>query len=49
MGARPLARLIQEEVKRALADELLFGKLLDGGVVDIGVKHDQLDFQIRSE
>ena len=31
MGARPMARVIQDKVKRALADELLFGKLVDGG------------------
>ena len=33
MGARPMARLIQEEVKKPLADELLFGKLKNGGAV----------------
>lgn len=48
MGARPLARLIQSEVKRALADELLFGKLQKGGVVLISVKDDQLDFEIKA-
>jgi ATP-dependent Clp protease ATP-binding subunit ClpA len=47
MGARPLARLIQEEVKRALADELLFGKLRDGGLVDIGVVDGELHFTIK--
>lgn len=47
MGARPLARLIQEEVKRALADELLFGKLRDGGVVDIGVVDGELHFAVQ--
>jgi ATP-dependent Clp protease ATP-binding subunit ClpA len=35
MGARPLARLIQEEVKKPLAEELLFGKLMKGGTVRI--------------
>jgi len=35
MGARPMARVIQENVKRALADELLFGKLADGGKVKL--------------
>ena len=30
-GARPMARLIQQEIKRALADEILFGRLKDGG------------------
>jgi len=34
MGARPLARLMQEEIKRGLADELLFGELMNGGEVN---------------
>ena len=33
MGARPMARMIQEHIKRPLAEELLFGKLADGGQV----------------
>ncbi|NND00992.1 MAG: ATP-dependent Clp protease ATP-binding subunit ClpA [Gammaproteobacteria bacterium] len=49
MGARPLARLIQEEIKRGLADELLFGRLQDGGVVTISVKDKELDFTIESQ
>ena len=35
MGARPMARLIQDTVRRALADELLFGRLMSGGKVSI--------------
>jgi ATP-dependent Clp protease ATP-binding subunit ClpA len=35
MGARPMARLIQDTIRRALADELLFGKLAGGGRVTI--------------
>ena len=35
MGARPMARLIQDTIRRALADELLFGKLQNGGKVTI--------------
>ena len=42
MGARPMARVIQENVKRALADELLFGKLAGGGKVRLVVKDDKL-------
>ncbi len=42
MGARPMARVIQEKVKRALADELLFGKLADGGVVSLSVRNGEL-------
>jgi len=37
LGARPLARLIQEKVKQPLAEEILFGKLSKGGVVTIGL------------
>ena len=37
MGARPLARLIQEQIKRPLAEELLFGKLVNGGHVRVSV------------
>ena len=46
MGARPLARLIQDEIKRGLADELLFGKLKDGGIVRITAQDDKLEFDI---
>jgi ATP-dependent Clp protease ATP-binding subunit ClpA len=40
MGARPMARLIQDQIKRPLAEELLFGKLTEGGVVLVGVAED---------
>jgi len=40
MGARPMARIIQEHIKRPLAEELLFGSLADGGHVRIGVGDD---------
>ncbi len=42
MGARPMARVIQDKIKRPLADELLFGKLVEGGKVSIDVKDDEL-------
>jgi ATP-dependent Clp protease ATP-binding subunit ClpA len=48
MGARPMQRLIQDMIRRALADELLFGRLVDGGrlTVDIDDKDEvQLDIQ----
>ena len=35
MGARPMLRLIQDLIRRALADELLFGRLVDGGAVTV--------------
>ena len=41
MGARPLARVIQEHIKKPLANEILFGKLKKGGVVKVGVKKDE--------
>ncbi|MET0892383.1 MAG: ATP-dependent Clp protease ATP-binding subunit ClpA [Pseudoxanthomonas sp.] len=49
MGARPMARLIQDKVKRPLADELLFGKLVGGGRVLIDVKDDDLVVEAQSE
>ncbi len=45
MGARPLARTIQEHVKKPLAEELLFGKLAKGGAVKVAVKDDKLVFE----
>lgn len=39
MGARPLGRLIQEQIKKPLADELLFGKLKKGGLVRVDIDH----------
>ncbi|MEO0388887.1 MAG: ATP-dependent Clp protease ATP-binding subunit ClpA, partial [Pseudomonadota bacterium] len=47
MGARPLARVIQEHIKKPLAEELLFGKLAKGGVVKVGVKDGKLDLKIE--
>ncbi len=44
-GARPMKRLIQEKIKRVLADEVLFGKLEKGGTVVIGLKDDELSFE----
>jgi ATP-dependent Clp protease ATP-binding subunit ClpA len=43
-GARPMARLIQTEIKRVLADEILFGRLRDGGRVEIDVRDGALTF-----
>ncbi len=47
-GARPLARTIQEYIKKPLADEILFGKLKQGGLVKVGVdrKKENLTFKI---
>ncbi len=49
MGARPMARVIQDKVKRPLADELLFGKLVNGGRVGIDVKDDELVVETFAE
>jgi ATP-dependent Clp protease ATP-binding subunit ClpA len=46
MGARPMARLLQEKVKQPLAEELLFGKLAQGGEVHISVKDAALAFEL---
>jgi ATP-dependent Clp protease ATP-binding subunit ClpA len=46
MGARPMARVIQEQIKRPIAEELLFGKLNKGGHVCITVEEDKLKFAI---
>jgi ATP-dependent Clp protease ATP-binding subunit ClpA len=45
-GARPLARVIQEFIKKPLAEELLFGKLVKGGSVKVTMKDNKLDFEI---
>ena len=47
LGARPLARVIQENIKKPLADEVLFGRLLKGGHVVVTVKDDALAFEIE--
>jgi ATP-dependent Clp protease ATP-binding subunit ClpA len=49
MGARPMARVIQEHVKKPLADELLFGRLTKGGKVRVTVdKDDQLEIEVET-
>jgi len=47
MGARPMARVIQEKIKKPLAEELLFGRLVNGGAVSVTVKKDDLVFTIE--
>jgi ATP-dependent Clp protease ATP-binding subunit ClpA len=49
MGARPMARLIQEKIKRPLAEELLFGKLVEGGSVKISESNDELRLELNSD
>tara|TARA_R110002073_G_scaffold11397_2_gene52068 strand:- start:88 stop:2406 length:2319 start_codon:yes stop_codon:yes gene_type:complete len=47
MGARPLARVIQEHVKKPLAEELLFGRLTKGGLVRVVVRDDRIALEIE--
>ena len=49
MGARPMSRLIQEKVKRALAEELLFGKLEHGGHVIVSLENNEIKVKIMEE
>lgn len=49
MGARPMARLLQDKVKRPLADELLFGKLVDGGRVVVDAVDGELIVEAKPE
>jgi ATP-dependent Clp protease ATP-binding subunit ClpA len=46
MGARPMQRLIQEKIKRPLAEDLLFGDLASGGTVRVSIDNDELDIQV---
>lgn len=49
MGARPMTRLIQEHIKKPLAEELLFGKLAEGGHISITVNNDELAFELKAK
>jgi ATP-dependent Clp protease ATP-binding subunit ClpA len=49
MGARPLGRVIQDKIKKPLAEELLFGKLVNGGLVKIGFRDGKLTFDVSPE
>jgi ATP-dependent Clp protease ATP-binding subunit ClpA len=48
MGARPMARVIQEHVKKPLAEELLFGKLVGGGSVVVTAQNGELAIEIKT-
>ena len=47
MGARPLSRVIQEHIKKPLAEELLFGKLSKGGLVIVSVKNNKIKLDLK--
>lgn len=49
MGARPMERVMQEYVKRPLADELLFGRLVNGGHVEVRLLDDKISIEIVNE
>jgi ATP-dependent Clp protease ATP-binding subunit ClpA len=49
MGARPMARLIQEKIKRPLADMILFGALSQGGTADVTIKDGELEISVAGE
>ena len=49
MGARPMARLIQDKIKKPLAEELLFGKLVHGGHITISVNNGDLAVEVECE
>jgi len=49
MGARPMARVIQEHIKKPLAEELLFGRLANGGRLVIRAEDARLLHEIREE
>ncbi len=49
MGARPMARTIQEHIKRPLAEELLFGRLANGGHVKVSVSEDGTELKLECE
>ncbi|MGE3975676.1 MAG: ATP-dependent Clp protease ATP-binding subunit ClpA [Bdellovibrionales bacterium] len=46
-GARPIARIIDDKIKKPLANEILFGKLSEGGKVTVALKKDELQFKIE--
>ena len=47
MGARPLSRLIQEKIKKPIAEEILYGKLSNGGNIRVDLKDKQLTFDFK--
>jgi ATP-dependent Clp protease ATP-binding subunit ClpA len=48
-GARPMARLIHNSIKQPLANEILFGKLTQGGTVEVGMKDDKLKLDVSQK
>ncbi|RQW78494.1 MAG: ATP-dependent Clp protease ATP-binding subunit ClpA, partial [Methylococcus sp.] len=48
MGARPMGRVIQEKIKKPLAEEILFGKLAGGGIARIGVENGEISLTVEA-
>ena len=49
MGARPMARVIQEHIKKPMAEELLFGRLVGGGHITISMENESLHFEVEGK
>ncbi|SHG83985.1 ATP-dependent Clp protease ATP-binding subunit ClpA [Ferrimonas marina] len=49
MGARPMARVVQEQIKKPLANEILFGELQKGGTAEVDIRNGELVFEYRSD
>ncbi len=49
MGARPMARVIQENIKKPLAEELLFGRLANGGHITVTLRDDRLHMELEGK
>ena len=49
MGARPMSRVLQDKIKRPLADELLFGRLVKGGRVGVDVVDGEIVLDVQAE
>jgi len=47
MGARPMGRVVQEQLKKPLANEILFGRLVSGGEVRVDLLNDELTFDYQ--
>ena len=48
MGARPIARYIDDHIKKILADEIIHGKLIDGGYVKVDVRNNEIIFTYKN-
>ena len=49
MGARPMGRVIQERIKKPLAEEILFGKLAGGGIARVGVENGEISLSVEAD